>query len=195
MKREKNVANRSLPQPCAGMSYVPYEMEKTACLHVVLSDKAYAAIISEVLRNGKNETGGVLVGRIYRRIWYVVDMIDSGLDTTNMPAFFQWDTNYVNHVSARISEQYHFPLTILGFWHRHPGSMDFFSTTDVQTIRAHLQEAANGLVSMLVNLDPELRMTFYWCHGSRIMPVNYDHGNEYFIPEFLNVATTDHRRW
>ena len=191
MQQEKPAANRPLPRPCAGMHYVPYEMEKTACLHVVLSDKAYAAIISEVLRNGQNETGGVFIGRIHRRIWYVVDMIDSGIDTSNMPAYFQWDTNYVNHAARRISEQYQYPLTILGFWHRHPGSMDFFSATDVHTIRAHLHEAANGVLSMLVNLDPELRMTFYWCHDSRIMPVNYDHGNEYFIPEFLNAATPE----
>lgn len=181
----------SKPISYAGMDYVDYEMSKTGCLHIVLSDKAYASIISEVLRNGKNETGGVLVGRIYRRIWYVVDTVDSGMETTNRTDYFVWDRDYVNHVAQRISAQYEYPLTILGFWHRHPGSMDFFSPTDINTIQSNLTDAANGLLSMLVNIDPDLRMTFYWCYGSRIMKINYDHGNEYFIPEFLKAASPE----
>lgn len=173
------------------MRYVEYNPSDSACIHVVLSQKAYSMIISEVLRNGIRETGGLFIGRIYKKIWYVVDVVDEGLLTQSTPEFFSWDRDYVNHVYSRIREIYKYPLTILGFWHKHPGSIDYFSIEDEQTIQSNLQDAKNGLISMLVNLDPELRMTFYWCYGTRIMQVKYDFGDKYFVPEFLQLATPE----
>ena len=157
-------------------------------MHVVLSDKAYLSIISDVLRRNTTETGGLFLGRIHKKIWYVVDVIDEGIQTENYQTFFSWDTQYVNHLAVRISTLYKEPLTILGFWHRHPQSYDRFSRQDEQTIQSHLQDAKFGLISMLVNVDPDLRMTFYWCHDMRIMETKYDIGDEYFAPEFLQFA-------
>ena len=157
-------------------------------MHVVLSDKAYISIISDVLRRSSTETGGVFLGRIYKKIWYVVDVVDEGIQTQNYRDYFSWDTQYVNHLAERIGALYKEPLTILGFWHRHPQSLDRFSQQDEQTIQSHLRDAKQGLISMLVNVDPELRMTFYWCHDTRIMPTRYDVGDEYFIPELLQLV-------
>ena len=159
------------------------------CKQVVISERAYAAIISEVLKNGRNETGGVLVGNIVNGVWYVIDSLDPGMETTNTQDFFQWDAMYVNHLVDTISLIYYYPVTILGFWHRHPGSMDFFSLTDEDTIRSNLEGARFGLVSMLVNLDPELRMTFYYCWEESLFRVSYAVGDEYFPTELLKYAT------
>lgn len=169
------------------LQYIDHKNKQ--CRHVILAERAYAAIISEVLKHGKNETGGVLVGNIVNSIWYVIDSLDPGLTTTNTQDFFLWDANYVNHQVEIISLIYHYPVTILGFWHRHPGSMDFFSLTDEDTIRSHLKDSKCGLLSMLVNLDPKLRMTFYYCWEESLFRVGYDVGDEYFPVELLKYAT------
>ena len=140
------------------------------------------------MTNGQNETGGVFLGYIVNRAWYIVESIDPGMDTVNQVAFFQWDTEYVNHQAERLSKIYHKPLTVLGFWHRHPGSMDYFSGQDETTIRTNLRELRAGLLSMLVNIDPKLRMTYYYCYGNDIMKIRYDVGNKYFPAELMKYA-------
>lgn len=171
--------------------YKKYDINNKNCIHVVLSSRAYASIISEVLSNNQNETGGVLIGNVYNRVWYIVDAIDPGMDTVNQTDFFRWDADYVNHLAQRNGALYRYPTTILGFWHCHPGSMDFFSGTDEKTIRNNLRESRIGLLSMLVNIDPELRMTFYYCNENQLMQVRYDYGDEYFLKELLEYASPE----
>ena len=171
-----------------GMRYIHFDIKNPRCLHCMISDRAYASIITEVMTNNRNETGGVLLGYIFNRTWYIVESLDPGMDTVNQEAFFQWDNDYVNHQAQRLSKIYRRPPTILGFWHRHPGSMDYFSGTDEDTIQENLRNLKLGLLSMLVNIDPELRMTFYYCYGNDIMKIKYDVGNKYFPAEFLEYA-------
>ena len=173
------------------MRYVDFNIKNPKCIHCYISDRAYASIITEVMSNGSNETGGVLLGYIINRAWYIMESVDPGMDTVNQTAFFQWDSSYVNHQASRLSKIYHQPVTVLGFWHRHPGSMDYFSGQDEATIRGNLCELKEGLLSMLVNIDPKLRMTFYYCYGNDIMPIRYDVGNKYFPPQLLKYADAD----
>lgn len=169
-------------------TYVDYNAGNPRCIHCFISDRAYSAIISEVIHNGANETGGVLIGHIHNRVWYIVDVIDAGIDTTNRVALFQWDREYVNHLIATLSRIYRIPLTVLGFYHRHPGDMNFFSGQDEDTISQNLRHTRLGLLSMLVNIDPKLRMTFYYCYDNDIMKIGYDVGDCYFPREFLQYA-------
>ena len=171
-----------------GMKYMEFNLRNPRCIHCYISDRAYASVITEVLSNGKNETGGVFLGYIINRACYIVESVDPGMQTVNQVAFFQWDTDYVNYQADRLGKIYNIPLTILGFWHRHPGSMDYFSATDEKTIGSNLRQLRAGLLSMLVNIDPKLRMTFYYCYGNEIMPIRYDVGNRYFPVELLQYA-------
>lgn len=170
------------------MRYIDFDLKNPRCIHCYINDRAYASVITEVMTNGQDETGGVFLGYIINRAWYIVESVDPGLDTVNQRTFFQWDTDYVNHQAERLSRIYQRPLTILGFWHRHPGSMDYFSGQDEATIKINLDELRFGLLSMLVNVDPKLRMTFYYCYGNDIMPIRYDVGNKYFPVELLKYA-------
>ena len=171
------------------LQYKEKASKNDRCIHVVMSNRAYSSVISEVMKNDMNETGGIFLGVIYNRVWYVLDAIDPGITTTNYRDFFQWDADYVNHLADRLRTIYRYPVTILGFWHRHPGSMDFFSGTDENTIRSNLENCQYGLLSMLVNIDPLLRMTYYYCYDETITRVNYDHGDEYFPVELLEYAS------
>lgn len=169
--------------------YVKHDLKNSNCIHAVLSDRAYTSIILGVMSSEQNETGGVLIGNVCNRVWYIVDAIDPGMNTINQTDFFRWEADYVNHLARHNGALYRYPLTIIGFWHRHPGSMDFFSVTDENTIRNNLRESRLGLLPMLVNVDPELRMTFYYCNQNQLAQVRYDHGDEYFPKEFLEYAS------
>jgi len=159
------------------------------CVHVILSDRAYTSIINDVLQNGKLETGMVLLGNIVGKIWYVTECIPGGPESFNTRNDFVLDLAFVNYLVKKTSSLYRHPVSILGFYHRHPGSMDYFSATDLATIRDNLVSCPNGLLSMLVNVDPDLRMTFYYCRDNRLMRVGYDHGDEYFPKELLEMAS------
>jgi len=173
------------------MKYIDFDLKNPRCIHCYINDRAYASVITEVMINGQNETGGVFLGYIINRAWYIVESVDPGVDTVNQVAFFRWDADYVNHQAERLSKIYQKPLTILGFWHRHPGSMDYFSDQDESTIRSNLRGLREGLLSMLVNIDPKLRMTFYYCYDNNIMPIRYDVGNKYFPVELLKYADSE----
>lgn len=173
------------------MKYIDFDLKNPRCIHCYINDRAYASVITEVMTNGQNETGGVFLGYIINRAWYIVESVDPGVDTVNQVAFFRWDADYVNHQAERLSKIYQKPLTILGFWHRHPGSMDYFSDQDESTIRSNLRGLREGLLSMLVNIDPKLRMTFYYCYDNNIMPIRYDVGNKYFPVELLKYADSE----
>lgn len=196
-KNKYNLGNQKQTTPTGGklrgssMHYVPYRTNME-CNYIVLSDRAAKAIISETLSHGRDETGGILLGNFNNGIWYVVESIDPGLDTVNHSVNFEYDPVYVNHLAKKLGVLYHHPLTILGVWHRHPGSMDRFSFQDLDSMAHMTNDARIGMISMLVNLDPELRMTFYYCNkAGEVMPVYYDIGDDYFIPEILTYATND----
>lgn len=173
------------------MRYTEFDINDPYCIHCVLSDRAAAAIYSEVYDNGRNETGGVFVGYIYKRVWYITEVVDAGLRTINSEVFFEWDETYVNHLVSKIRRTYKMPATILGFYHRHPEDMDFFSGRDEGTIQDNIRLAKFGVLSALVNIDPKVRMTFYHCIGNRIMQIHYDIGDELFPKGFLKYADAE----
>ena len=179
MKRNSNNSFYGYYYP--RFKYIPYLPDNGICSHVVLSERAKAGIMSEVILNNEVETGGVLLGYIKNSIWYVVECLDPGIRTNNTVDRFSWDRTYVNHLFERVRNLYEVPLSILGFWHRHPGSMDVFSADDMGTIGEHLASMPRtGLITMLVNVDPDFRMTFYHAFDDELMKVGYDIGDEYF---------------
>lgn len=190
-QRQQEISQRSGRPQGRFFRYVNFNAQNRECIHVVLSDRAYNAIISETLAYDRTETGGVLIGHIFRRVWYVMEVIPPGIFTTNSSTFFQLDTNFVNYLAGKIGEVYAHPPTILGFWHRHPGSMDFFSSQDEETLIENVRASKHGMLSMLVNIDPELRMTFYHANNNELMSVRYDFGDEYFPEGLLDLATPD----
>jgi len=168
------------------------KLESYDCIYVVLSDRAYKSILAETLSLGDCETGGIFLGHFINRVWYVIECVDAGLTTVNTSVSFHYDEKYVNHQVKKIGRLYNHPLTILGIWHRHPGSMDTFSSTDLHSIGIHVSRFRVGVLSMLVNVDPKLRMTFYYCGKEHtLMKVPYDVGDHLIIKDLLSLADTD----
>jgi hypothetical protein len=101
----------------------------------------------------------------------VVETIPPGIKTTNQRAYFEYDTDFINYLSNVVAKQYSGNLQILGLWHRHPGSMDVFSSTDDDTNVMFAKANSLGAISGLINYDPKMRLTLYHvdeqCHYTK----------------------------
>lgn len=140
------------------------------CKLVVFSDKAYNAIIRETFEWDPVETGGILLGHILDNgYWIVMEVLPPGYgegregdNVFHEYGYFEYNRKFVNYLAKSVSEQYEIPLELLGLWHRHPGSMDHFSGTDNVTNSTFAAQNPHGVISGLINIDPQLRMTMYY---------------------------------
>lgn len=192
--QKKNFPFNLLPNFYAQEPRIQLMKAKTSpdCQSVVLSDRAYRSILAETSEFGDNETGGLMMGNFHNGIWYTIDSLDPGFDSTHSSTQFRYQTEYVNHLSAKVGRLYRHPLTIIGIWHRHPGSMDYFSPTDYTSMTNMVQDASVGLLFMLVNVDPMLRMTFYYLDKQlHLYQVPYTVGDKYIPREILEYATPE----
>jgi hypothetical protein len=158
------------------------------CKRVYISTRATNKIITETFSKIQTETGGILLGTIHEGIWHVIESIDPGPRSIFTPSYFEYDTDYVNHLAKVVSREYRTELRLLGLWHRHPGSFDSFSSTDDQTNTAFSKLSPFGAISGIVNLDPKFRMTMYHVANSPLhyKKVGLDYGDR-FIPDELNA--------
>lgn len=147
------------------------------CQMIVFSNKAYNAIIRESFDKDPVETGGILLGHVLDNgMWIVMEVLPPGIHCIFETAYFEYDDAFVNYLAQSVANQYKIPLELLGLWHRHPGSMDFFSTTDNQTNAAFAAQNTYGVISGLVNIDPKFRLTMYHMdNSSRIVSGTHSH--------------------
>jgi hypothetical protein len=139
------------------------------CQLVIFTDKAYNAVIRETFEWEPYETGGILLGHILDNgCWLVMEVLPPGYgeeregdNVHHEYAYFEYNKRFVNYLAKSVSEQYEVPLELLGLWHRHPGSMNVFSSTDDVTNKAFASLNPKGAISGLINVDPQLRMTMY----------------------------------
>jgi len=141
--------------------------------HVVFTKRAFNAIVAEALDKNPLETGGIFIGYILDNgIWIVLETIPPGIETINQRAYFEYDANFINYLSNVIAKQYKGNLQVLGLWHRHPSSMDVFSSTDDGTNVMFAKANPSGAISGLINCDPRMRLTMYHvdnlCHYTKI---------------------------
>ncbi len=152
---------------------------------VVFSERAWNAIVSETLDKNPLETGGIFLGYVLEGgVWIVVETVPPGWKTVNTVVDFEYDTTFVNYLANVIYKQYDKRLRVLGLWHRHPGSMDYFSSTDDVTNKKFASHMPVGSISGLVNMDPKLRITMYHVSpDGKYERMNYavDHGD--LIPQ------------
>lgn len=132
------------------------------CQLVVFSNKAYNAIIRESFDKDPVETGGILLGHVLDNgVWIVMEVLPPGINSIFQYAYFEYDEAFVNYLAQSVANQYKRPLDLLGLWHRHPGSMDVFSSTDDGTNATFARQNPAGVISGLVNIDPQFRLTMY----------------------------------
>ncbi len=130
-------------------------------MQVIFSNRAYLAVVTETSEKIKTETGGIFLGCYENGIWYIIEAIDPGPNSVFQAAYFEYDQKYTEHLINKLSLMYNAKLSLIGLWHRHPGSFDEFSSTDDGTNSNYAKLSANGAISVLVNIDPMFRITPY----------------------------------
>ena len=154
---------------------------------VIFSDRAYAAIVAETDEMIETETGGVFLGCFENDNWYVIETIDPGLKSVFHEAYFEYDRDYTEHLINKAARIYQADLTLIGHWHKHPCSHDEFSPTDDDTNSEYAKLSPNGAVLVLVNVDPDIRLTPYhviW--PLEYMKIAYEVGDD-LIPKQLRA--------
>lgn len=173
------------------------------CETVIISDKAYNAMIRESFAKHPVETGGILLGYILDNgLWVVMEMIPPGIKGVFETAYFEYDQDFVNYLGTSVSNQYKEPLQVLGLWHRHPGSMDYFSSTDDGTNSEFASKNPYGVISGLVNIDPSFRLTMYHLdHNNGVRPrniaystVDVEVGDDLIPDKFFALRYVDEER-
>ena len=173
------------------------------CTEVIFSDKAYNELIRESFSMDPVETGGMLLGYVVNSTWVVMEVVPPGYrNSIHHRAYFEYDQEFVNYLIPSISNSYKDPLQLLGLWHRHPGSMDYFSSTDDETNAEFAQRSNIGTLSGLVNIDPSFRLTMYHLdHFEGRRPknvaysrVNVEVGNNLIPEEFFALRYVDEQR-
>jgi len=157
-------------------------------MEVIFSNRAYLAVITETAEKIKTETGGIFLGCYENGIWYVIEAIDPGPKSIFQVAYFEYDRKYTEHLINKIARLYQSKLTLIGLWHRHPGSLDVFSSTDDGTNSDYAKLSPYGAISMLVNIDNQFRLTAY--HVSppyRYTKISYRVGDDMIPKEFLKL--------
>ena len=138
------------------------------CSTIVFSNKAYNAIIRESFDKDPVETGGILLGHaLDNGVWIVMEVLPPGINCIFEYAYFEYDDAFVNYLAQSVANQYSIPLELLGLWHRHPRSMDTFSSTDDHTNETFAAMSNSGAISGLVNIDPSFRLTMYHLDNPR----------------------------
>lgn len=161
-------------------------------MKVVFSNRAFTALLSEVYEKIKTETGGVLLGYYENDTWYIVEAIDPGPKSIFEVAYFEYDQPYVNHLINKVARIYKKNLSLIGLWHRHPGSFDVFSGTDDGTNTTYAKMAPQGAISALVNIDPVFRLTVYHVgFPLRYRRIKYEVGDELFPDGVLSLHSID----
>lgn len=167
------------------------------CKKIVLSNRSLTQIFCETQARINTETGGLLLGHYENGIWYVAEACDPGWNAIFQMSYHEADENYENHVCSVISRIYKHPLIFLGMWHRHPGSMDTFSSIDDITNTKYAEVCGNGCISALVNYDPDFRMTFYYVDIKskprlEYTNVRFEVGDDRFSnPRVLQIASIE----
>ena len=158
---------------------------------VVFSERAFTSILVETQEKIETETGGVFLGYRQEDVLYVIESVDPGPNSIFRPAYFEYDQSYINHLINKVSRLYSPQLELIGLWHRHPGSFDFFSGTDDGTNTKYAELNKQGAISALVNIDPQFRLTVY----SVTLPLKYKKlkymvGDSYIPLEMLTLKNS-----
>lgn len=161
-------------------------------MRVVFSNRAYASVLAETTEKIKTETGGLFLGTVQDDTWYIIEAIDPGPKSIFEVAYFEYDRKYTQHLINKIANLYDKQLTLIGLWHRHPGSFDKFSSTDDGTNAKYASMREEGAISALVNIDPTFRITMYQVdRPCRYRKIAYDVGDNLIPDEFLKFKTPD----
>lgn len=148
---------------------------------IFFTTKAYVQLLTEIEDYPYVETGGVLVGQRINNTFYVFETVDPGFKADRQRAEFSRHYEYTEHLAYKVAKQYEGKTTVIGYYHRHPGSYDHFSGGD-DVSNLEFAKTFNGVISGLVNIDPNFRLSFYYIspEGYQSKAISYQVDDKFF---------------
>ncbi len=169
-----------------------YLLNGVKYMKVVFSTRAFAALMAETTEKIETETGGLFLGTVENDTWYVIESIDPGPKSIFEVAYFEYDQKYTQHLINKIANLYNEKLSLIGLWHRHPGSFDIFSSTDNGTNAKYAKMRECGAISALVNIDPTFRLTMYHvAQPCKYSKISYVVGDELIPEKYMELKTPE----
>ena len=159
-------------------------------MQIIFSDRAYTAVVSEATEKRNTETGGVFLGCYENETWYIIETIEPGPKAVFQETYFEYDQKYIERKINKTAKMYQAELTLIGIWHKHPGSFNKFSSTDDRTNSEYAKLCTDGAISVLVNIDPDFRTTpYHVAWPLEYTKITYKVGDD-LIPEHLLLLKT-----
>lgn len=159
---------------------------------VIISHRAFLSMLAEVYEHVETETGGIFLGHRDNDTWYVLESVEPGPESIFTPSYFEYDDEYVTYRANKISRLYKKPLQLLGLWHRHPGLLKTFSSTDDGTNKTYT-DMLNGAISGLVTLGNGFEITMYYVpHNVRYERIEWEVNDNLIPKEYLTYYSTQY---
>lgn len=161
---------------------------------VILSQRAYLSILAEVYERVQTETGGILLGHREGNTWYVLESVEPGPKSIFTPTYFEYDDAYVTYRANKLSRLYKCSIELLGLWHRHPGLLKTFSSTDDGTNKIY-SDMLDGAISGIVTLGNGFEITMYYVpYDVRYEKIEWIVDNEQIPENYLAYYDTEYYR-
>ena len=144
---------------------------------VLFSERAMRLMEAELRLHEREETGGFLLGyvRDTQRL-EILEAIDGGFcQVKRTRNSFQYDAEYVQHLSTILCNAYDPPLSLLGMWHKHCHQMEpVFSLAD-DALHTQLMQMNDGTCVSVLFQQSEIRVEEY---RIRVFVINAEMGEQ-----------------
>jgi len=92
-------------------------------------------IVRETSAHYPLETGGMLLGYIKEKNYYVLDLVEAGPNAVRKVNYFLPDGKYQQPILERKFNKSNGLITFLGDWHSHPNADSYLSKLDMETLK------------------------------------------------------------
>lgn len=93
------------------------------------------SILKETNAHYPLETGGMLLGYIEKKNYYVLDLIEAGPDAVHKLNYFLPDSKFQQPILEQKFIKSNGLITFLGDWHSHPNEDSYMSKLDMETLK------------------------------------------------------------
>lgn len=93
------------------------------------------SILNETKVHYPLETGGMLVGYLKEKNYYILDIIDAGPEAIHKTDYFLPDGKYQQPILEQKFFKSNGKVTFLGDWHSHPNADSYLSKLDMETLK------------------------------------------------------------
>ena len=114
-----------------------------------LSVDAVSVMVSAAAKAGRQETGGILIGRYSTEGW-VADVVEATPKPPRSQAGWNWFQRSASGLAELLKDRWKRDLHYLGEWHFHPGGVPSPSAPDVRAMQKIARDAAYNCASPIL---------------------------------------------